>query len=396
MSGGGSVTVFLRGRLRVLQPERGYRFNVDSVILSLFARVRDGERVLDLGSGSGILLLLAGYFHHPARLLGVELQPDLAAMAAENLTANGWDAEAECRAGDLRDPDLVEAGAWDLAVSNPPYHDPARGMPSPDPARDLARRGGACSLPELCAAAARALAPRGRFCFLAPTLRLAEALDALGAAGLSPRLTRAVHAAPGSDSHVTLVQARREPGVGCLALPPLHLRDEAGDYAPEVQARLDADRGPAPRFLLDAMLGRLARYLRLLGYDAAYVRGAGDAWLLREAARSERTLLTRDRTLAARCARDGVPAFAPDDDAPERQLALVGERFGPPPKGAAPRCLACGAVPLEVDAAAARPFVPRYTALTHPRFRACPCCGTLTWEGSHLARFRERVAGPGA
>lgn len=388
-----NLTHFLRGALRVRQPVRGYRFNVDSVLLAQFAGVRDGDRVVDLGAGTGILLLLAGHFGHPASLTGVELQPELAELCRENLAENGWEEFSDVRAADLRDPLALSEGVFDLAVANPPYHGAGRSQACADPAKDTSRRDASLSPAELAASAARALCPGGRFCLLVPEPRREEVLDALGASGLSLQVLRAVRPAPGQAPYVHLVQLKRGAVRGPVVLPDLCLRGPDGQYTPGVARFLDGDLGPRPRFIADAMLGRLARHLRLMGYDVAYAHDAPDAWLQREARRSGRVLLTRDRELARAAARRNTDVFDPGHDDVAVQRARVAARFGPPPPGAAPRCLSCNVAPLEVDKGAARGLVPPYTWLTHDRFRACPGCGTLTWQGSHLERFRARIGG---
>jgi tRNA1Val (adenine37-N6)-methyltransferase len=382
------VTQFLRGRLRVIQPARGYRFTIDSVVLAGFAWLLPGESVLDLGAGSGILLLLLGYFHHPGRLAGVEIQPELASMAKENLCANGWDDRAEIIEGDLRPEGSVPNGQFDLVISNPPYFEASRGMACQDEGRNMARHSSTCTLEDICAAASRALKLGGRFCFIVPAARLGEASRALADNGLAPRILRMVHSAPRSAPYLALVQARHSPVQGCMELPPLFLRNEDGAYAPEVEALLEGNLGSAPRFLADSMLGKLCRYLRLLGADCDYARAAEDEWLLAEASRGGRILLTRDCQLIKRAERHGGQAFDPGCDEAALQLREVIRRFGAPDEKCRPRCIRCNAVPLDVAPSVARPFVPRYTGLTHESFHVCPCCGKLTWEGSHLERFK--------
>jgi len=388
-----SLTHFLGGALRVRQPARGYRFNVDSVLLARFAGTLDGERVLDLGAGTGILLLLAGHFGHPSRLCGVEIQEALADLCRENLAENGWDDRSEAVAADLRSPGAFPEGAWDLVVANPPYHGAGRSQACADPAKDTARRDASLAPGELFAAAARALAPRGRFCFLMPAPRREELSEALAHSGLHVRVCQAVRPDGASPAHLHLIQARREPGRGPLVLPDLPLRVAPREYQPEVARYLRGERGAAPRFFADVMVGRLAKALRLLGYDAAYDRRAEDGWLLHESARTGRVLLTRDRALLAAAAKRRTEAFDPGDDAVLRQLEAVRERYGGPPGEGRPRCLCCNRPPEELERERARGRVPAYTWLTHDRFRACPGCGTLTWEGSHLERFRARIAG---
>lgn len=384
-------TPFLRGRITVRQPKRGYRFNVDTVALASFSWVRDGERILDLGTGSGILLLLLGHFHHPGRLVGVELQETLAAMAAENLEDNGWSGRGQVLRADLRDPAAIEPGAFDLVVSNPPYHEAGRGQTSATPERALARQSFSAELPDVTSAAARALTLDGRFCVVAPVARLDDLLTACVSAGLHPILLRHVQDRRGAPSHLVMLQSARTPGRGCVTLPPLVLKDADGSYAAEMRHWLAHDPPTGPRFFCDCMLGTLARYLRLSGCDAGYFRKAGDDWLMGECARAERVLLTRDRPLLARCAKAGVAALDPGSDVPAQQFGRVRDAFGQPEGPADPRCLRCNSPTVPVPREESMGKVPPYTYLTHRRFNACPCCGKLTWEGSHLERFRKDV-----
>ena len=385
-------TPFLRGKIHVHQPKRGYRFNVDSVALAGFAWVRDGERVLDLGTGSGILLLLLGHHHHPGSLTGIELQEELAALAARNLEENGWTDRGRVVHGDLRDSGALEHGAFDLVVCNPPYQQAGRGQTSATPQRALARQSFSAELSDIAGAASRALAPGGRFCIVAPAARQDDLLAALGASGLSPNLLRPVQDSPGKPAHLLLLQACHHPVRDCLTLPPLVLKEESGGYGVEMLYWLGHEAPGGPRFFCDCMLGTLSRYLRLLGADAAYARKAQDSWLLDECARSGRVLLTRDRPLLARSSKAGVPALDPGSDAPRDQLDAV-RRASPTLSAGAPRCLKCNAPTSALNREGARGKVPPYTYLTHERFTACPCCGKITWEGSHLERFRKDVTG---
>ncbi|MEW6757590.1 MAG: Mut7-C RNAse domain-containing protein [Acidobacteriota bacterium] len=385
-----TVTPFLRGALRVHQPVRGYRFNMDSVLLSGFAWVREGEDVLDLGTGTGILLLLLGHRHHPRNLVGVEIDPEMARLAARNLEENGWADRSLVVNGDLRRTGAPSGGAFPLVVCNPPYYPVRSGRSLPDPARAQARQQGSANPEEIASSAGRNLAPGGRFCLCCPFPDLPAWAAALRASGLHLRLVRAVRHGPNAEPYLALVQAALQPAE-CLTLPDLEVRLPGGAYGPEAAGWLGDAAPPPLRTLCDAMVGKLARYLRLLGVPTGFARNAADGWLLEEARRTGALLLTRDRPLLARSARRGIRALDPLSDSPAEQLQAVARAFGPFPEGAPPLCLDCGAPGLEVDRREALGRVPAYTFLTHRRFSCCPCCGKLTWEGSHLERFRRDV-----
>ena len=388
------LTIFLKGRLRVHQPVKGYRFNVDSVLLAGLSHVREGERVLDLGSGCGILLLLLKEYGHPAHLAGAEIDPEMAGLASRNLIENGLEECSSVYCADLREWEAPGGATFDLVIANPPYYRRDAGLKSPDRRRAAARHDHDCGISDIFRAAARALSEKGRLCFVIPFERLGEALSGLPTEGLHPWLIRPVCPDPGTPPHLAIVQARRaRRAPGALTFPPFPIRVSEGLYSPFARALLREVAPEGKRFFCDCMLGTLARNLRLVGADASYARSCEDDWLLSECIRSGRTMLTRDRRLIRAAEKAGAAAFDPGSDTPKEQAGAVLKAFGIAPGGRPPRCLDCNVAPLEIPRASARGEVPHYTFLTRERFRACPCCGKLTWEGSHLERFRRQLAG---
>jgi uncharacterized protein with PIN domain len=145
---------------------------------------------------------------------------------------------------------------------------------------------------------------------------------------------------------------------------------------------------PVPPLLLDAMLGRLARWLRLMGYDAAYLADTDDIEVVRLARAEARLILTRDRGLAAR---RGVQAMLIDSQAIDEQIRQVLERLGPPPEPNAPRCAVCNRQLEVISKEAAESRVPPYVWRSHTSFRSCPGCHRVYWNGTHWTAIRDRV-----
>ncbi|MDA8171303.1 MAG: DUF5615 family PIN-like protein [Nitrospiraceae bacterium] len=148
------------------------------------------------------------------------------------------------------------------------------------------------------------------------------------------------------------------------------------------------------KFIADAMLGRLARRLRLLGYDTAYERDITDAALLQWALKEGRTLLTRDTGLAARKVLPGGQSFLVTPDDPASQLREVLEHFSlptPPPGGhLIGRCTVCNAALVPVaDKQAIKDLVPEHVFLNKREFFRCAGCGRVYWEGSHIEKFKK-------
>ncbi len=138
------------------------------------------------------------------------------------------------------------------------------------------------------------------------------------------------------------------------------------------------------KFLADCMLGRLAKWLRLLGYDTAYQADADDPALVRQARAEDRVLLTRDVELTRR---RGVRVFLIESEQIEAQLRQMWRALNLTPRAAFTRCPECN-LPLDLlSAQAARPRVAPYVFLTHTEFRACPGCQRVYWRGTHWARI---------
>jgi uncharacterized protein with PIN domain len=150
-----------------------------------------------------------------------------------------------------------------------------------------------------------------------------------------------------------------------------------------------------PRFLADCNVGRLARWLRALGYDASYHASIGDGELVREAAAESRVLLTRDRDLTKRrVIQTGVVrAILIRDDEVTKQLRQVFAELGLELKEALTRCIECNAELQPRVAASVAERVPPYVRRTQSRYSECPECGRIYWAGTHWQRMREVLAG---
>lgn len=200
----------LGGRIRLVQPERGYRAAVDPVLLAAAVPAGAGEHVLDLGAGVGAASLCLAARVPGCRVTGIELQPDLAALAAGNAEASGLAGRVRVLRGDLLapPPELAAlAGRFDHVMANPPYLKAGAHTPPPDAGRAAAHGEGAADLAEWVACSARMLRPRGTVTFVHRADRFDELTALLrrhfGAIVLFPLWPR-----PGSPARRVLVRAR--------------------------------------------------------------------------------------------------------------------------------------------------------------------------------------------
>lgn len=147
---------------------------------------------------------------------------------------------------------------------------------------------------------------------------------------------------------------------------------------------------PEPRFAADAMLGRLARWLRALGYDTWYDSGVADPVLVQLANDEDRILLTRDRHLLRELR--PVRAVEVRQDDPLRQLHdVVRELALSPAAELFTRCLLCNTLLVELPLEEALPLLPADIEEVPQPVRRCPSCGRLYWEGSHVRRMRHAL-----
>ncbi len=157
---------------------------------------------------------------------------------------------------------------------------------------------------------------------------------------------------------------------------------EAGDAGAVLRAE--------PRFIADAALGRLARYLRMLGCDVVYVRAVGATAALGEALRTGRVLLTKRREVATRA---GAAGFWVAPDKIREQLAATARRYHLTVTARVmSRCLECNEVLLSVAKRDVWERLPPHVRATQDRFMTCPSCGRVYWPGTHYARAVARLA----
>ena len=183
----------------------------DALALGEFALVKPGQRVCDLGTGSGVLLLLLARRAERLSLTGIDINPLSARIAQENLEVNRLSGRILC--GDLRTAPLP-AGGFDLAVSNPPYFPVGSGK-SGGPARSEE----SCSLDELCAAASRLVKNGGRFALCHRPERLADVLCTHRAHSLEPKRLKLVSHGPGHPPSLLLAEAVRQGRPGLVIEP---------------------------------------------------------------------------------------------------------------------------------------------------------------------------------
>lgn len=230
---------FYKGALTLHQPEKGYRFSIDAVLLAAHARPRPGELAVDLGTGCGVIALLMAQRCTELEIYAVELQAELARLARRNVTENHLEAVVHIIEGDINEfGGKCLPRPADLIVANPPYYRLASGRLNPDDQRAVARHELRLTLDQLLAAAKRLLRTGGRLVCVYACERLTDLLAGMRLTGIEPKSLRMVHGNADDEAKLCIVEGVQQGRPGLKVQAPLVIYAPDGDYAEEVQGYL--------------------------------------------------------------------------------------------------------------------------------------------------------------
>ena len=225
-----------RGGLRVIQRADAFRFGTDAVLLADFAAPRRHDRVCDLGTGTGIIPLLLYARENTISADAVEIQPDMADMAARSMAMNGLNEKIRVLPGDLRSiRTLLPHARYDLVTCNPPYGKAGGTLLNPDASKRLARHEESCAIEDVACAAAWLLQNGGRLCCVFPAARMIELSDAMRKYSMAPKRIRMVHSRVEKAAHLCLMEGMLDARPGLIIEPPLVIYDENNAYTPELR-----------------------------------------------------------------------------------------------------------------------------------------------------------------
>lgn len=168
-----------RNGYRIIQKTNGFCFGMDAVLLSGFASVKPGEKVLDLGTGTGIIPILLEAKTEGSHFTGLEIQAEMAEMASRSVALNRLEDKVSIVQGDIKEvPTLFEKASFDVVTTNPPYMNDSHGLKTRSSQGDC-RHEVLCNLEDVVRAAASALRPGGRLYMVHRPRRLIEILMAM-------------------------------------------------------------------------------------------------------------------------------------------------------------------------------------------------------------------------
>lgn len=234
---------FFNGRLRLYQSRSGYRSALDTLLLAFFVSVKEGDKIMDLGSGNGTIALMLADLYPALSVVGLEAQAGMLGRAARNIQINGYEKKVSVIRGDVRAIEGVAlAESFDAVVSNPPYRSPHTGRVSPHPEKTVARHEIEGTLADFVTAAAYLLPAKGRFAVVYHAARMADLVQALRKAWLEPKRLRMVHSMAHCAASLVLVEGIKGGRNEMRVLPPLVVFKNNRSYTAEVKAMLEGKR----------------------------------------------------------------------------------------------------------------------------------------------------------
>lgn len=221
---------------KLIQNPSWFCFGMDAVLLSAFANAREGEHCLDLGCGNGVIPILMAGKTEGKTFTGLEIQPDIAAMAARSVLGNGLSDKVKIVVGDIRESvDIFGPSSFDVLTSNPPYLVQSHGLANETDHKAIARHEIMCTLDELIDNAARLLKPGGHFYMVHRPFRLAEIIRCMVAHQLEPKRLRLVYPYVDREPNMVLVEGVRGGNPHVTVEKPLIVYERENVYTEEVK-----------------------------------------------------------------------------------------------------------------------------------------------------------------
>lgn len=224
-----------RNGYRIIQDPERFCFGMDAVLLSGFATAPDGGRLLDLGTGTGIIPILMAAKTRAKELIGLEIQPESADMANRSVILNDLGERVKIISGDIKEAgDLFEAASFDVVTSNPPYMIGGHGLQNPEGPKAIARHEVLCDLEDVVKAAARCLRPGGKFYMVHRPFRLAEIMVVMNRYKLEPKRMRLVYPFIDKEPSMVLIEGARGGKSRITVEPPLIIYESQNKYTKEI------------------------------------------------------------------------------------------------------------------------------------------------------------------
>lgn len=224
-----------RNNYRIIQDPERFCFGMDAVLLSGFAKAKEGDHVIDLGTGTGIIPILMEAKTKAFNLVGLEIQPESADMAQRSVELNHLEKKIRIVTGDIREASSIfGAATFDVVTSNPPYMTEHHGITNEKSPKAIARHELLCTLEDVISQAAKLLRPGGSFYMVHRPFRLVDIMVLMREYHLEPKRMKLVYPYIDKDPNMVLIEGLRGGRPRMTVEKPLIVYKEPGVYTDEI------------------------------------------------------------------------------------------------------------------------------------------------------------------
>ena len=221
--------------LRLIQNKKWFCFGMDAVLLTNYCDVKNNSKVVDLGTGTGIIPILLSGKRNISKAVGIEIQEEVAEMAKRSVLLNNLQDKIQILNIDLKDTTkFLEPNSFDAVISNPPYKLNNSGIINPNDQKAISRHEIKCTLEDVISAAASLLKQYGRFYMVHRPDRLADIICLLRKYRLEPKQIRFVHSKSGEKPNMVLIRASKHANPELKFDRPLYIYNDEGKYTDDV------------------------------------------------------------------------------------------------------------------------------------------------------------------
>ena len=224
-----------RNNYKIIQDPERFCFGMDAVLLSGFARAKEGDHIIDLGTGTGIIPILMEAKTGASDLIGLEIQPESADMAQRSVELNHLESKIRIVTGDIKEASsLFGAATFDVVTSNPPYMTEHHGITNEKSPRAIARHELLCTLEDVISQAAKLLRPGGSFYMVHRPFRLVDIMVLMREYHLEPKRMKLVYPYIDKDPNMVLIEGLRGGRPRLTVERPLIVYQSPGVYTDEI------------------------------------------------------------------------------------------------------------------------------------------------------------------
>ena len=222
--------------LKIIQKNNGFCFGIDAVLLSDFAKeIKNNSKVLDLGTGTGILSILLTGKTNLSKIYGIEVQKDIAEMATRSVALNRLQNKIEIINMDINNlENILETNSFDAIVTNPPYKNENSGKINDNEYKYISRHETSASLSDFIKISFRMLKDKGCFYMVHRPERLVDIIYELRANKLEPKNIRFVYSNINKEPKLVLIKAVKNANKFLKVDKPLFVYDKNGRYTEEI------------------------------------------------------------------------------------------------------------------------------------------------------------------